>query len=213
MTNRVVASVVLALGLSLTAAAQTAAPTKVGIINIQAAMIGTKDGQKAAADLQARSAPRQKELEKKKADIEAMREQLNRTSNTASEDAKRKLMGDIDARTKSFNRDVEDVQAELDGEQQKVINELGGKMMQVVDKYARDNGYAVIIDVSNQQTPVVFASSSVDITKDIIELYDKNAASLPTPAPGAARPASIAPRPTGAASPVTPAAPKPPPAK
>lgn len=211
MTNRVVASVALALGLSLTAAAQTAAaPTKVGIINIQAALIGTKDGQKAAAELQTRSAPKQKELEKKKADIEAMREQLNRTSNTASDDAKRKLMSDIDIRTKSFNRDVEDAQAELDGEQQKILNELGGKMMQVLEKYARDNAYAVIIDVSAQQTPVVYASSTVDVTKDIIELYDKNAASLPSPAPGAKQPASIAPRP---ASPAAPSAPKPAPAK
>ncbi len=212
MTNRVVATVALAFGFAMTAPAQTAAPTKVGIINIQAALIGTKDGQKAAADLQTRSAPKQKELEKKKADIEAMREQLNRTSNTASEDAKRKLMSDIDVRTKSFNRDVEDAQAELDGEQQKVLNELGGKMMQVIDKYARDNAYAVIIDVSAQQTPVVYASSTVDITKDIIELYDKNAASLPATPPGA-RPASITPRPAtpGAAPP--PSAPKPAPAK
>jgi outer membrane protein len=204
LKNQVVASVAVVLGLCLSAAAQTA-PTKLGIINIQAAMIGTKDGQKAAADLQSRSGPRQKELEKKKADIEAMREQLNRTSNTASEDAKRKLMSDIDTRTKAFNRDVEDVQAELEGEQQKIIGELGGKMMQVIEKYARDNAYAVIIDVSSQQTPVVYASSSVDITKDIIELYDKNAASLPAAVPGA-RPATMAPRPT------TPAAPKPAPA-
>jgi len=191
----------------------------VGIINIQAAMIGTKDGQKAASELQARSAPRQKELEKKKADIEVMREQLNRTSNTASEDAKRKLMADIDTRTKSFNRDVEDAQAELDGEQQKGLSELGGKMMQVIEKYARDSGYAVVIDVSAQQTPVVYASSSVDITKDIIELYDKNAASLPAAPPGGAtgaRPASMTPRPTTPGAPTgvpTTPTPKPTPAK
>jgi outer membrane protein len=198
LTNRVVASLALGLGLCLAAGAQTSTPTKVGIINIQAAMVGTREGQIAQKALQERSAPKQKELEKKRSDIENKRNELNRVSNTASEDQKRKLMADIDTSTKAFNRDVEDAQSELDQEQNKVLNELGGKMMQVIEKYARDNGYAVILDVSNPQTPVLFASSQIDVTKDIIELYDKNApsaapATTTTAPPAATRPATIPP--------------------
>ena len=86
---------------------------------------------------------------------------------------------------------------ELEAEQQKIFNELGGKLMEVVNQYGRDNGYAVILDIGAQQGPVLFASN--DVTKDIIDLYDKATA----PAPAAAKPA--------AAKPV--AAPKTPPAK
>lgn len=211
MINRVVAPLALGLALSLSASAQTTAPTKVGIINIQAALVGTKEGQVAQKSLQDRSAPKQKELERKKADIEAKRDQLNRLSNTGSEEQKQRLMRDVDTMTKSFNRDVEDAQTELDQEQGKVLNDLGGKMMQVIEKYARDNGYAVIIDVSSQQTPVVYASTSVDVTKDIVDLYDKNApaptsSAAPATAPtSGARPATtgVAPRPAGTTTPMT----------
>ena len=60
----------LVLALAATAGAQTSAPpTRVGVIHIQNAIIGTKDGQKAAAELEARVAPKRKELEAKQSAI------------------------------------------------------------------------------------------------------------------------------------------------
>ncbi len=58
--------------------------------------------------------------------------------------------------------------------------------MAVIDKYATDNGFAIIIDVSSQQSPVLYAATSIDITREVVGLYDKNA-------PGAAAPAAPAP--------------------
>src|SRR5581483_12404243 len=101
-----------------------------------------------------------------------------------------------------LQRDVEDAQAELEQDQQKVLQQLGQKMMAVIEKYARDNGYTMVVDVSSPQTPVLYASPSIDITKEIIELYDKNAGTPTTSAPATSKPAS------GAT-----AAPKPAPAK
>jgi outer membrane protein len=180
----------LILALAAGAWAQ-AAPTKVGIIHIQNAILSTKDGQKAAAELQQKMGPKQKELEKKQGEIQSMQTKLRTSSNTASEEIKQQLMRDIDTRTKAYNRDLEDAQAEFEQEQQKVLQELGAKIMAVIDKYATDNGYAVILDVSAQQTPVLYAANSVDITREIVALYDKSAPA--GAAPAAATPASVRP--------------------
>ena len=177
---------------SLSAWGQTAAPTKVGTIHIQNAIMGTRDGQKAISELEAKSAPKKKELEQMQGEINSLRDQLNKTSSVGSEEQKSKLMRDIDAKTKSFNRQVEDAQAELDQDQSRILNEIGGRMLQVLDKYARDNGYAMILDISNQNTPVLFASNTIDVTRDIVGLYDKNAPAAAAPASGmppASRPA------------------------
>ena len=175
----------LLLGAGISLFAQ-AVPSKVGIIHIQNAIIGTKDGQAAAKALEEKFMPRRKEVEKKQADIAALQNQLRASSNTASEDVKNKLMRDIDAKQKSLQRDAEDFQAEVDAEQQKVLGELGGKIMAVIDKFATDNGFAIIIDVSSQQSPVLYAATSIDITREVVGLYDKNA-------PGAAPAAAPAP--------------------
>lgn len=180
------------IGTSISLFAQ-AAPTKVGIIHIQNAIIGTKDGQVAAKSLEERFLPRRKEIERKQADIGAMQNQLRASSNTASEDVKNKLMRDIDGKQKSFQRDTEDFQAEVDQEQQKVLGELGGKIMAVIDKYATDNGYAIVIDVSSQQSPVLYAATAIDITREIVGLYDRNAPSAAKPPAPAATPAAAPP--------------------
>src|SRR5262249_13324269 len=131
-----------------------------------------------------------------------LQDKLARGGNTMAQNVKDDMTRDIEAKTKRFNRDMEDAQAEFEGEQQKLVNELGGKLMQVIDKYAQQYGYSVILDVSNPNTPVLYASNAVDITKEIIDLYDKVAPTLKAappavgsaPVPGGAKPpTSIAP--------------------
>lgn len=191
MKNRVFLLSSVLLSATLAAFGQTSTPTKVGIINIQQAIVATTEGQKAAKELEEKSAPKKKELERLQGEINSMRDQLNKMSSVGSEEQKRKLMGDIDGKTKSFNRQVEDAQAELDQEQGRVLNELGGRMLAVLDKYAKDNGYAVILDVSSQQTPVLFAATSIDVTREVVDLYNKNAPAAP--ASTGAAPTSTAP--------------------
>jgi outer membrane protein len=183
---------------------------KVGVINIQSAIVSTKDGQKAANDIQIHFNPKKSELDKRQTDISQLQDQLNRGRNTLSEEARNRLVREIDQKTKALNRDTEDARAELDQEERKIMNELGGRIMAVVDKYAKDNGYTLILDVSSPQTPVLYASSTIDITKEIIELYDKNApaAASSAVAPATAKPPAQAPAPR----PVVPA-PKPAPPK
>lgn len=197
---------VAALG-GLTLAAQTTPPvTKVGTINIQQAIIATKDGQKAAQDLQAKFDPKRKELEAKQQTIAQLRDQYQKSSNAASEEQKQKLARDIDEQQKRLQRDTEDAQAEFEQEQSKVINEVGGRLMQVIDKFARDNSYTLILDVSSQQTPVLYIANGIDVTQEIVKLYDANAPSTIAPAKPAAAP--VRPAAPPAAAPKKPAEPK-----
>ena len=130
---------------------------------------------------------------------------MNRGRNTLSEEAQQKLVREIDQKTKALNRDTEDARSELDQEQQKLMGELFSRIQVVLDKYAKDNGYTLILDISSPQTPVMYASNAIDVTREIIELYDKNApsATAAAPAPAVAR----APAPKPAVPAAKPAAP------
>lgn len=198
----------LVFGLALTAGAQ-GTPGKVAVINIQSTIVSTKDGQKAAGEIQARFNPKKAELDKRQGDITQLQDQLNRGRNTLSEDARQKLVREIDVKTKALNRDTEDARAELDQDEQKIMNELGGRIMVVIDKYAKDNGFSLVLDVSSPQSPVLYASPAIDITKDIIDLYDKNAPAAASAPPSAAPSTPGAQRPPATRPVVPPAAPKP----
>jgi outer membrane protein len=120
---------------------------------------------------------------------------LKKGSTTMSEEARTKLMRDSDALTTKLNRDTQDAQTDLDEAQGKLMQELGNKMLAIIEKYATQNGYALVLDVSNPQTPVLWAASGIDITNDIVKLYDQanpgaGAGSAAKPsAPATARPA------------------------
>jgi outer membrane protein len=188
-------------------------PTKVAIIHVQNAILSTKEGQKAASDLTAKFQPKKNELDKKQTDLAALQDQLRKGSATMSEEMKNKLMRDLDSGNKNLQRDTQDAQDELDQEQGKVMQELGNKMMGVIEKYATQNGIALVVDVSNPQTPVLWASQTIDITGDIVKLYDQAnpSAGAPAGAPAATpktMPTTGAPKP-----PVTPTSTTPPAAK
>ncbi len=186
------------LAFACMAAAQTqAAPSKVGIIHIQQALVSTEDGKKAVAELQAKFEPTSKKLESMRDEIAALQAELSKGSNTMGEERRRQLARDIDQKTRDLNRAQEDAQEEFQREQEKVLQTLGQRMMAVISKYSNDNGYSLILDVSNPQSPVLYAANSIDITQDIIKLYDAEAAKAAAATGGgsnsAAKPAAAKP--------------------
>jgi outer membrane protein len=199
-----------ALGAQPLANAQT---QKIATINMQQALAETADGKKAVADLRAKFGPKDQDFQRRSQELQATQDKLRKTQNTISEEAKTKLEGDIATMTRNLHRDSDDAKADMEQEEQKMVQELGGKIMQVINKYAADNQYAMVFDVSGQPNNIMFASAAVDITRDIIAMYDKAAPGMPPAAPPATSkaPSATAPRPAAAtATPAPkPATPKP----
>ncbi len=191
---------ILAWGMSFPAQAQTppagapAAPKpasyKVGVINIQAAILQTGEGKKAAAELRAKYDARGSALQKRGADLQAKVEQSKKGGATMTDEARAKLMRDNDAENKALQREEEDLNADIEQDQGKLTNELGNKIFEIVQQYAAANGIVMVLDVSSPQTPVLWHHPATDITTDIIKLYDQA-----HPAAAAAKPAAPAPPP------------------
>ena len=78
----------------------------------------------------------------------------------------------ISEKQKTLQRYYEDFQAEVQQAEQEVVNRLGKKMLDVLEKYANVNGYAVVLDVSNPQTPVLWAHPATNLTKVLVDAYD-----------------------------------------
>ena len=202
-------SAVALMGLAFSATAQQPSG-KVGVISVQGAIVGTKDGQKASQELDSKFAPRKKEFDTRQSELASLQDQFNKGGSVMNEDKRNQLTRDIDEKKKRLERDMQDAEEELRGEQQRVLQGLGQRMMTVIEKYAKDNGYNMILDVSSPNTPVLYASSGIDITQDIVSLYDKTtvnggpATTTAAPAPGTARPTA-----PGTPRTTTPAAAKP----
>lgn len=195
----------LAAVCGMTALAQ--APQKIAVIDMQSALLGTRDGQKAVADLKTKFTPKEQDLQKRSQELQGKQDQYRKTENTMSDEAKNGLQRDIETLQRNLQRDSDDANQDLQQEQQKILGDLSQKMNQVLNKYANDKQITLILDVSGQPNNIMFASNTLDITRDVISLYDaaspstppappvKPAAAPAAAAPAAPRPAAVAPTP------------------
>jgi len=152
--------------------ATSAAPNKVGIINIQAAILNTEEGKQASAELQSQFAPRQAELQDLQKQIQDIQSRLQTGATTLSAEETARLTDQGQRLSRNLQRKQQDDQADFQDAQQDAVNTIGRKMMTVLDKYAKEHGYSVILDTSSQQTPVIYAANQVDLTQELVHLYD-----------------------------------------
>ena len=59
---------------------------------------------------------------------------------------------------------------------------IGKKLNGIVQTYAKENDFLVILDSSNQNNQVVFNAAAVDITTDIIKQFNLAQTSSTSPA-------------------------------
>jgi outer membrane protein len=154
-------------------AAPFTVPTKIAIINMAQAIASTKEGQKAATEINNKYAPRKAEFDKRQLEIEALTNQLNNGRATMSDEAQKKLAADIQAKGTAAKRYGEDAQAEMENDDAKIGQELQQKMGQLIQQYAIQNGYAVVLNYGDQQSPVLWAATATLITEDMVKLYDQ----------------------------------------
>jgi outer membrane protein len=185
------------------AAPAAAAPTKTGLLNVRQAIVVTAEGKQAAAQMQSQFASQQSELQGLQKQLQDLTNQLTTGDRTLSDEAKARLQRQGEYLQRQFQRKQEDLNEAVNLAQADIFESIGGKMGAVIDRYGRENNYSLILDTSAQGSSVVYAGDQMDITADIVRLYDQ---AHPLRAPAAAAPAQPS-RPAATSPPATPATP------
>jgi outer membrane protein len=191
-----------------TATVPAAGPTKIGVISIQDAILATNEGQKDFETLGKKFEPKRTEIKSLSDEIDSMKKQLDAQGTKLNDDSRGTLVRQIESKQKTLSRTQEDAQNDFVGQQNEIAQKILQKMGPVIDKYAKDNGLSLIIDVSKPwpDGPILWAGQSVDITRPIVELYN-NQSGVPA-APSASRSTTGGTRATGiGARPATPTKP------
>ena len=206
----------LASGMVLSAAAQTqaapaaapaAVPAKIAVVAFQLAVAQTNEGQRDFGDIQKKYAPKEAALKALSDEIDSLTKQLQTQAATLSQAEQASKAKVIDEKKKQLDRDSEDARNDFQADIQEMYNALASKVYDVMSSYAEQQGFTLVLDISQQQTPVLFSANGTNITKQVIDAYNLKSG-VPAPPPTAAGPGSqsaprqaaprpAAPRPTG----------------
>ena len=177
---------------SAPAATPAAAPAtvagfnKVGIINIQGAILASNEGRRDLEALDKKFDPKRTELQNLNKEIEDLKKQLSTQGDKMNEDARGTLVRSLETKQKAMQRASEDAQNEYQQQQAEVAQRILQKMAPLIDKFAKDNQYAVLMDVSQPwpQGPVLWFGASADVTKQVVDLYNaQSGVAAPASAP------------------------------
>lgn len=198
------AAILLASGLALNAAAQVpaaptpasetaaapAGPARIAVVAFQVAVAQTNEGQRNFADLQKKYDPKRQQLKALSDEIDNLTKQLQTQGDKLSDTEKASRAKIIDDKKKQLQRDAEDDQNDFQQEMQEMYNTLASKVYDVLSSYAQQHGYTLVLDIAQQQSPVLYATDSTNITKAVIEAYNvKSGVPAPPAQPAAAAPA------------------------
>jgi outer membrane protein len=215
MKRSLVCFLTLASGLALSAVAQTPATTavaptpnaKVAVVVFQAAVGQTNEFQRDFADLQKKYEPKRTQLNTMTAEIDSLEKQLQATADKLSDSERASKAKTIDDKKKQAQRIAEDAQNDYTGEMNDTFNKVATKVLGVMNAYANQQGFTLVLDMSGsqQQSPVVlYASPATDITRAVLDAYNVKSG-VPAPPPEAPAASGAQSRP-GTAKPPTPAA-------
>ena len=148
---------------------RNAAPTvKIAVVAMHDAMLATQEGQKAQKEMVARFEPRRAVLANLAKELQSGDEQLRK--NQLAADARQKLIDDLSGKKKRYDRDLDDLNTEMQAEDNRVSQEMNQKFGKLLDTFARANGYALVMDA---EKPVLWAAESTNATAEIIKAYDR----------------------------------------
>jgi outer membrane protein len=173
-------------------AAGSAVAGKVGVINVRQAIVTTAEGKQASAELQAQFASRQNELEALNKQVNDLRQRLQAGGATLSDEEKQRLTVQGQRLAAQLERKNNELQEDVNAAQGDVVDRIGRKLVDVLDRYARENGFVVVLDSSAQNSPLLYASTNIDLTQEVIKLYDQ---AYPLKAAGSTTPRSTTPKP------------------
>lgn len=146
------------------------------------------DGRAAADRLKGEQEKRQRDLQDKNKNLQAMQQKLDQGGSVLSDAARSQLQSDIERTQRDLQRASEDAQEELQKLAQQVEDDFTRKVLPMVDKVAKEKQVHFVFNAG--QSGLVWADPGMDLTSDVIAAMNlgggaKPAAPAPAPAPPA----------------------------
>ena len=167
----VVVAVTWALGGGMTPAlAQAPAAARVGYVDLQRILARSQAGIQAREQLEKEKVAMQKQLDGHKAELDKLRDEIEKKGQLLSADARRDKQDQLERKLRDAQRLAGDLEKELQKKEQnmgaKILRELEG----VFTRVGKERGYAVLLE--RRQAGVVYGAPEADVTEDVIKAFD-----------------------------------------
>lgn len=158
-------------------------PAKIAWLNLEQAILSCEDGKMQFAEVQRFVDRKNQELEALRKETDALKNQLQVQGSKLTDEARDDLESQIESKDTLLQRFQQDTQKEIDNRRIRVTNLIGRKMVQVLEKIAKEKGLTAIFYFNPQRD--AWMDTSLFITDEVVKAYNQAfpvAAAKPAPA-------------------------------
>jgi outer membrane protein len=140
----------------------------VAVVDLQGAVMQTEEGIKAQAQLKKLLDKRQVDLDAKQTSLARMRADIERQARFLSREALTKRMEVWQKEMLSLQGSFVDYNKELEKRQSELTAPIIQRMIALVTKIARQNGYDLVLD----KRAAPYARPDLDLTERVVQMYN-----------------------------------------
>lgn len=172
----VAAFLLAALFVAIPVAAQqpAQAPSRIGYVDMKRLLDNAPQVQSARESLQREFAQRDAELKAQEARLLELQTRQKRDGAILPRDAADALAKEIDTLDRGIRRTREKMREDLSARSAEELNRRWPEIQDAVIEYARQAGYDLVV-----QSPVVYASATIDITDEVLDRLKREFAARP----------------------------------
>lgn len=149
---------------------QAASDIKIGIINMQQVVRGSKSGKKAMAQLQKKFESVQKKLKAKQDKLKAFKKEIDQKASLMNEESRIKKQRQLQRQFAEYRQDEEDAKVEMQQEEAKLMEPIVKKLEKIIVKMGKDEKYTLILE--KNMPGMYYISPKVDITEKVIKKFN-----------------------------------------
>lgn len=150
-------------------ASTAAAQVKVGVVNLQKAILDTAEIKKASIDLTNKYKPRQDALEKAQRELQDIQAQLQSSQGKLSAAGEAELQARGERKQREAQRLAQDLQDDVNNERNSILQRTGQRMTEIIKKLSEEKGFDLVVEAQNSY----FFKPALDFTADATAAYDK----------------------------------------
>jgi outer membrane protein len=154
---------------------------KYAYVNMQLIAQQSGEGKALADRLKNAQESKQRELQDKNKNLQAMQQKLDQGGSVLSEAARTQLVNDIDRTQRDLQRASEDAQEELQKLAQQVEEDFTRKVLPIVDKVAKEKQVHFVFNAA--QSGLIWADPGMDLTTEVIAALNGSKPAAPAAAP------------------------------
>jgi outer membrane protein len=168
--KKAVLSLLVAVIVALPGLAQSTAPTRVAVINVQRVLLESNQGKTAREKLERVAQGKQERAQAMRTELENLEKEISTKRLSLSQDKLEEMTKSYDEKKIALQRFAQDADRELKAEEQKTLIELEKSIRPVIDQIGKEMGFALIFN--KLESGLVYASDAVEITDMVIKRYN-----------------------------------------